>query len=104
MNSLGLHFGSLLELQILGLFLPNDMIRNIENADKKKFTLQYFDKSILFEPTHENNFKIKLPNYYQLSITGKQIIRHLNPKYIEDYFTWLKANYKISNYEVNENN
>ncbi len=103
LTSIRIDFGSLQTLQNLGLFLPNDMIKSFENPEKKDFALQYFDRQIRFKPTHKTNYKINYPEFYQLSNTGKQIIQHLNPKYIEDYYIWLKMNYKIPNYQVNEN-
>ncbi len=102
MNSLGIDFGSLQGLQSLGLFLPNDMSHSLNNPDKKNFDLKYFDQTIRFEPTHETNFEIKLPNYYCLSATGIQIIKHLNPQFNNDYFVWLKGNFKVPNYKVIE--
>lgn len=103
LNSLGIDFGSLQALQTLGLFLPNDMSRSLDNPQKKNFALKYFNQNIWYEPTHETNFVIKLPGFYGLSITGKQIMKHLNPKFLDDYFTWLKGNYKVPNYKVIEN-
>lgn len=103
-NPLGIDFGKLQALQILGLFLPNSMSRSLKNPEKKKFALNYFDKNIIFEPTHLNNFEIKIPGFYELSLTGKQIISHLNPKYNDDYYNWLKNNYKIPNYKVVDEN
>lgn len=100
----GVHFGTLQELQTLGLFLPNDMTNNIENPEKKKYALRYANKNIIFEPTHESNFNISLPSYYGLSTNGQQIIQHLNPKFSESYYIWLKKNYKINNYNVSGNN
>ncbi|AUC13695.1 hypothetical protein BTO06_00390 [Tenacibaculum sp. SZ-18] len=102
LNSLSIDFGSLQSLQTLGLFLPNDMSRTLQNPEKKNFALSYFGKVIEFEPTHETSFEIKLPGFYTLSTTGKQIIKHLNPSYLNDYFEWLKENYKIPNYKASE--
>lgn len=103
LNSLGIDFGSFQALQSLGLFLPNDMSRSIANPQKKYFALNYFNHEIRYETTHETNFIIKIPDFYTLSITGKQIIKHLNPKFLADYYSWLKENYKIPNYKVIEN-
>ena len=102
LGELKIDFGSLQILQNLGIFLPNDMTRSIENSLKQKFLLQYFDHRIIFEPTHENNFIIKLPDFYALSTTGRQIVKHLNPKFSNKYFSWLKENYKIPNYKIIE--
>lgn len=102
-NPLGIDFGSLQALQILGLFLPNDMTRTRQNPQKKKYAINYFNRRVIFEPTHPTNCLIKTPGFYTLSITGKQIIKHLNPKFIDGYFEWLKGNYKIPNYKVIEN-
>lgn len=102
LNSLKIDFSKLQNLQNLGLFLPNDMTRNIENPEKKNFAVNYLGKVIRFKPTHETNFKIELPEFYALSNTGKQILQHLNPEFREKYYTWIKANYKIPNYALNE--
>jgi len=102
-DAIGIDFGSLQALQNLGLFLPNDMSHSIDNPEKKNFGLKYFGRNIRFEPTHETNFTINLPSYYELSSTGKQIIQHLNPNFLEEFYNWLKGNYKIANYKVIEN-
>ena len=104
MKELNTNFFQLQTLQSLGLFLPNKMVGTIKQSSKKNHSLQYFEKEILFEPTHKNNFIIKLPRHYALSITGKEIIKHLNPKFNEKYYLWLKENYKIPNYKVVEEN
>lgn len=103
MNTLGIDFGSLQTLQNLGLFLPNEMMYSLNNPEKKYFPLNYLGRIILFKPTHENDFTINLPGYFALSNTGKQILQHLNPKYSEEYYAWLKTNYKIPNYILSEN-
>ncbi|MCE3294633.1 MAG: hypothetical protein K0R65_347 [Crocinitomicaceae bacterium] len=103
LNRLGVHYGTLQELQTLGLFLPNEMTNNMENTEKKNFTLTYYNKKIQFKPINEANPKFSVPSYYSLSNTGKQIVEHLNCKYIEDYYIWLTMNYKIANYEKVEN-
>lgn len=102
MNSLGIDFGSLQTLQSLGLFLPNDMSQSLENPEKKNFAINYLGRVIRLKPTHETNFKIHLPAYYGLSNTGKQILKHLNPVFREEYYSWLKTNYKVSNYILKE--
>lgn len=102
MSKVGIDFGSLQTLQSLGLFLPNDMTRSIENPEKKNFAIQYFEKQIILTPENENFVKVKLPEFYGLSIVGEQILNHLNPVYIEDYFVWLRSNYKIPNYKLLE--
>ena len=102
MNSLKVDFGSLQTLQSLGLFLPNDMTRSIENPEKKNFAVNYLGRVNRLKPTHETNFKIDLPAFYGLSNTGKQILKHLNPEFREEYYSWLKTNYKIPNYILNE--
>lgn len=103
LNSLKIDFRSLQALQNLGLFLPNSMTRGIDNPDRKNFALNYLDKVILFKPTLENDTKIALPAYYELSNTGKQILQHLKQEFNEDYYIWLKTNYLIPNYVLNEN-
>jgi hypothetical protein len=102
MNKIGIDFGSLQILQSLGLFLPNGMTRSVENPEKKNFKIQYFDKQIVFTSENENFAKIELPGFYGLSIVGRQILKHLNPAYIEDYFVWLKSNYKVPKYKLLE--
>ena len=105
MNELGVDFGSLQLLQSLSLFLPNDMTKSIENPEKKNFETIYFDKAILFSPiTPENSniLKISIPGFFGLSPSGKQLLKHLNPKPNEKYFDWLKKNYQIPNYKIIE--
>lgn len=102
MNRVGVDFGSLQILQSLGLFLPNDMARSIENSEKENLTIQYFDKQLIFIPEGANFKNSKLPGFYGLSVVGKQILQHLSPKYIGEYYIWLKANYKIPNYKLLE--
>ena len=89
-------------LQNLGLFLPNEMSRNFENANKEDFNINYLGKVIYFKPTHETNFNIQLPSHFGLSNTGMQIRQHLKPKFVEEYYSWLKTNYIIPNYILNE--
>lgn len=102
LNSLRIDFGKLQTLQSLGLFLPNDMKRDVDNPEKKNLEINYLGKRILYKPTHESNFKIAIPTFYCLSNTGKQILKNLNPKFSEDYYNWLKINYKVPNYDLNE--
>ena len=102
MNNISVDFGSMQALQSLGLFLPNEMTRSIQNPEKKNFQVVYFDKLLTFEPENENYQKIKLPNFYGLSIVGMQILKHLQPRYNEEYYNWLKLHYKISNYKLVE--
>jgi Protein of unknown function (DUF2806) len=102
LNSLNIDFGSLQTLQNLGLFLSNGMVTSFGNPDKKLFALNYLGREIKFKPTHETEHKINIPVYYGLSNTGKQILKHLNPSFKEDYFSWLKTNYKIGNYDLFE--
>lgn len=104
LNPIGVDFGIFQELQNLGLFLPNEMSHVIDNPEKKKYALKYTNRKILFYSTHETNLSIKIPGYYELSASGKQIIKHLNPKFLEEYYEWLKLNYIITNYKFNENN
>lgn len=102
MGELQVDFGSLQTLQSLGLFLPNDMTRSMQNPEKKNVKIEYFDKNIIFTPENENFLKITFISFFGLSIVGKQILKHVNPRYNERYFTWLKENYKIPNYKVIE--
>jgi hypothetical protein len=100
-QKVGVDFGKLQILQSIGLFLPNDMVLTIPNPEKKKFAVQYFNKTLLYEPENDN-LEIKTPDYYGLSVAGTQILKHLTPKYIEEYYAWLKENYKITNYKSTE--
>lgn len=102
LKELKIDFESLQTLQNLGLFLPNEMSKSIENRSKNSITIYYFDKQIIFEPIYENDCVTKIPNFFGLSTTGKQIIKHLNPKPNEKYFDWLKKNYQIPNYKIIE--
>ena len=103
LDPLQVHYGSFQALQSLGLFLPNDMTQTKENPDKKNYAIPYFEKMVVFKPLHATNYRISLPSYFELSNTGKQLVKHVNSKYNEDYYIWLKNHYKISNYEVIEN-
>ncbi len=102
MAQLGLDFGSLQLLQNLGLVLPNDMRRSMRNPNKLPFEISYFDKNIIFNPENDNFIDIQMPNYYGLSPVGKQILRHLKPKFDNNYYEWLRTNYKVANYKIAE--
>ena len=102
MLELGIDFESLQILQSLGLFLPNSMEKQMQNQEKKKIEIVYFNRSILFTPENENYLNIKFPSFFGLSMVGTQILKHLNPQYNEKYFAWLKENYKIPNYKIIE--
>lgn len=105
MHQLSLDFGSLQLLQSLALFLPNGMTRSMENQEKKNIRIYYFDKNIIFTPITPdsiNTIKINIPGFFGLTPVGKQLIKHLNPKYIDKYYFWLKENYKIPNYKILE--
>ena len=104
LGELNIDFGSLQILQNLGLFLPNEMSRLSENQSKQNIKITYFDKQILFKPTHETNLVFQFPDFYGLSVTGEQLVQHLYPKFNKEYYSWLKENYKIPNYIVIENN
>ncbi len=99
LKELQIDFGSLQNLQNLGMFLPNGMSRTIQNPNKEDFEVKYFDEQIVFKPSNENFSPIKMPDFYCLSVTGKQILRHLKPIFNKEYFEWLKQNYKIRNYK-----
>lgn len=102
-NELAVDFESLQLLQSLALFLPNEMGMSIENVENKNLKITYFDKAIVFSPiTPESisTLKIRMPGYYGLSPVGKQLLKHLDPKFNESYFDWLKENYQIPNYKI----
>ena len=103
MEKIGVDFSDFQTLQSLGLFLPNDMQNTLKNAEKKNFAITYFDKQIIYTPQNENT-DIKIPGFYGLSLAGEQILNHLNPQFNEDYYLWIKENYKISNYKILEGN
>lgn len=102
MRIVNLDFVKLQALQSLGLFLPNDMERTITNTEKKKVEFQYFDKKLIYIPDPNASEIIRLPGFYGLSAVGKQILEHLEPKYVKEYYVWLKENYKIPNYKLSE--
>lgn len=102
MSKLGIDFSSLQTLQSLGLFFPNVMTYSIPNPDKEAYKVIYFDKRITFVPENDNYDPIKLPGYFGLSETGKQIITHLNPLFLEEYYQWIKEHYKINNYKLEQ--
>ncbi len=95
-------FSKFQALQSLGLFLPSDMGRKIKNPKKETFELTYFDKIFLFIHENENYLVIDIPRFYELTMVGKQILKHLNPQYNDKYYAWLKANYKVPNYKILE--
>lgn len=97
-------FGDLQILQNLGLFLPNDMSKPIENEEMVNLAVRYFDKEIIFTPTQDKIFSTLIKNHFGLSIAGKQLIKHLQPKFNKKYFFWLIKNYKLSNYKVIDKN
>lgn len=100
LKQLEVNFGSLQYLQMLGLFLPNSMRQIQESREKINLVLYYINHELIYESTDDNNFEINLPNFYKLSLAGKQIIKHLKPKFINEYFVWLKGYYTISNYKL----
>ena len=100
MSELKFDFGKLQTLQSLGLVLPNEMTQIIENPLKQNFSVSYFDKQIIYKPSNETIVSINLSGYFQFSNNGQQILNHLSPVYNENYFIWLKENYKINNYDV----
>lgn len=97
-----LDFRKLQLLQSLGLFFPNDMVRSIDNNGKNDLEIHYFDKSLIYKPENERSTKVELPNFYGLSPVGEQILKHLSPQYVDEYFNWLKNNYKIRGYKLEE--
>lgn len=101
-RDLKIDFGSFQNLQSLGLFLPNGMISQIPNNEKSKFRLTYFDKNIFFELANKDTTSsdIRIEEFYGLSQTGRQLIKHLSPRFNEDYFLWLKKNYQIPGYII----
>lgn len=105
MHELKIDFGSLGLLQNLGLFLSNSMTQTQTNPRKEKLDVTYFDKVIRFEPStpeNENSLTVQLPEFYRLSPVGKQLLKHVNRKYNDNYFIWLKKNYKLDNYQIVE--
>lgn len=100
MNNLKIDFGAFQALQTLGLFLPNSMVNSMQNQMKKNLAISYFDQQILYKPLNDQSVNINFPGFYDLSINGKQILKHLEPVFNNEYFKWLKNNYKVDNYEV----
>jgi len=94
-----LDFASLQMLQNIGLILPNQMKRNLKNLSKAELGISYFDEKIMFKPLSDD-VDVTLPDFYGLSTSGEEIIKHLNPKKMQNYITWLKDNYKVTGYEV----
>lgn len=94
LNMIKVHFGNLQELQSLGLFFVSDaVIQPIPNIKEGSFTVKYFDKELNFISDNENYQDVNLPSFFELSKAGDQIMKHLHPIYIEDYYLWLKENY-----------
>ena len=99
-SNLDIDFGKLQSLTALGLVLPNDMTRTLENKDRKNFAISYFGNKLIFVPQNIDSLEIAYPDFFQLSITGQQIAEHLNPEFNGAYFEWLKDNFKVKNYEL----
>lgn len=96
LNLLKLSFASFQMLQSLGLFLSNASTTMIEkDPEKKVFEVNYLGEVIQLEPIQEANCFMELPSSYGLSNAGKQILKHLNPKFSQAYYSWLKENYKM---------
>jgi hypothetical protein len=93
-------FGSLQALQVLGLFLSKTMWHTSDNPERGNIVVKYFHREIRFKPLHNIWRLVEVPSYYQLSIAGQEIIQHLDPKYNDDYYTWLRENLKFANYEL----
>lgn len=102
MKSNEIDFKKLQALQSIGLFLPNQMSHIIDNPENKNYGVQYFDKMLIYSPENEGETKVQPPDFYGLSPVGEQILTHLSPTYIEDYYLWLKTNYKIRRYKLVE--
>ncbi|MDI9325618.1 MAG: DUF2806 domain-containing protein [Alphaproteobacteria bacterium] len=99
MSELKLDFGQLQTMQSLGLILPNEMKIITPNPTRTKLNISYFDKIMTYEVVNENT-DIIISDFYNLSISGEQIVKHLKPKYNETYFAWLKKNYSVPNYTL----
>jgi hypothetical protein len=94
-NMLKLDFGDLQTLQHLGLFLPNEMTEIIDFSQNNVFSINYFNEKIQFKSINDELSSFQVPGYFALSNSGKQILQHLNPQFNEEYFNWLKSNYKV---------
>ena len=101
-KSLGVDYEKLSIMQGLGLFLPGRMTASLKGV--QGFELTYFDKKILFHRDLSNaknpDGNINLPGFYSLSPAGQQILQHLNPKYNDDYFQWIKQHYEFGGFKV----
>ncbi len=95
-------FGHLQILQSLGLFFPSGMRRTVDAKDNNKVSIKYSNKNLIYEPIREGIETIHVPQFYELSPVGAQILVHLNPVFIEEYFEWLKQHYKLPNYKFVE--
>ncbi len=85
MSELMIDFGTLQALQCLGLVLPNEMTQITQNPSGDSFALTYFDKRIVYKPSNDTVKTITFPSCYEFSISGQQILKHLNPVYNENY-------------------
>jgi hypothetical protein len=73
-------FEDLQKLQGLNIFLPNSMTQTLQNPEKKKILIQYFDKNFFYELVNGNiDASALFPSFYGLTIAGKQILNHLSP-------------------------
>jgi len=98
MSLLNIDFASLQSLQNLGLILPNSMTRRVNSIERKVYSIYYFDKVMAYKSSNTSNTSISLPGFYALSNTGNQISKHLKPKFREEFYVWLKENYKIEGF------
>lgn len=102
LEQIGINYTEFQMLQSLGLFYATSATREIENAEKKKLNISYFEKILIFVPSSEGATKIQLPNFYSLTPVGKQILAHLNPTINIYYYGWLKENYTVDGYSLEE--
>jgi hypothetical protein len=97
-EKIGISFTDFQTLQSLGLVHNNSATREINNEVNNKLAINYFDRQLIFSPEKEVGGTVKIPSFYPLTETGKQILQHLAPSINETYCDWLKLNYKISSY------
>jgi len=100
LSKIGITYPQFQLLQSLGLFYGNDATRNIENIEKNKVNVTYFDKVLVFKLVGEEAKVISVPSFYSMTPVGRQILSHLDTSINNEYYEWLKLNYKINHYAL----
>lgn len=95
-------YGEFIELQNLGLIQTNSISTRIPLEDSKTIiNIQYAGKVIVFR-AKQTDPNYTLPDRYQLTSAGRQILKHLKQNYFPEFEQWLVDFFKDKNFEVLE--